>query len=55
MKTFNNYSNQKSFFVNVKGNINPFHATGLFLYPLENIGKPLASEVFRRYRKTAVA
>ena len=35
--------------------INPFHATGLFLYPLETSEKLWFSDVFRGYRKRLVA
>ena len=31
--------------------INPFHATGLFLYPLKTSGNRWFSDVFRGYRK----
>ena len=34
---------------------NPFHATGLFLYPLEKSEKFWFSDVFRGYRKRPVA
>ena len=34
---------------------NPFHATGLFLYPLKTSENPWFSDVFRRYGKRPVA
>ena len=35
--------------------INPFHATGLFLYPLETSENLSLSDDFRGYRKRPVA
>ena len=34
---------------------NPFHTTGLFLYPLKTSGNQMFSDVFRGYRKRPVA
>ena len=34
---------------------NPFHATGLFLYPLKTSENQRFSDVFRGYRKRPVA
>ena len=36
-------------------NINPFHATGLFLYPLKTSENHRFSDVFRGYQKRPVA
>ena len=33
--------------------INPFHVTGLFLYPLKTLENQRAYAVFQEYRKTA--
>ena len=35
--------------------INPFHATGIFLYPLKKSENLWFSDVFRGYRKRPVA
>ena len=44
-------------YAKVKQGINPFHATGLFLYPLNisGSGNLWFSDVFRKYRKRPVA
>ena len=42
--------NMSGFYVTETLAFKPFHATGLFLFPPENIRKP---EVFRRYRKNS--
>ena len=39
----------------VQGIIYPFHATGLFLYPLKTSENLWLSDVFRGYRKRPVA
>ena len=35
--------------------LNPFHATGVFLYPLKTSENGRSSDVFRGYRKRPVA
>ena len=35
--------------------LKPFHATGLFQYPLKKTENQIFSDVFRRYRKPSVA
>ena len=37
------------------GPINPFHATGLFLYPLKTLENLWFPDVFRGYRRSPVA
>ena len=43
------------FFVRIYTVINPFHATGLFRYPLKTSENQSFSDVFRGYRKRPVA
>ena len=52
----------KFYFVNIRNTkkqktvlINPFHATGLFLFPLKTSGNQRFSDVFRGYKKRSVA
>ena len=37
------------FFNIINESVDPFYSTGLFLYPLETLGKQRLSDVFRRY------
>ena len=46
---------RKGGFVNLYIVINPFYATGLFLYPLKTSENQRFSDVFRGYRKRPVA